>query len=217
MTPAHRLKMIENECRSKTRIQVINEAKIMEAALEVFSKDGFLGSTLDSIAYEAGMSKPNLIYYFSSKEDIHIALLKEHFTMWLASLRELGTGDDPREELGLYISCKLKMSCDMPRESKLFANEIMGGAKHISLLLEDDLRELVNEKAAIIQGWIDAGKIAECDPRHLIFAIWATTQHYADFDAQIRSVLDLEDSDHSHFIDAEHMLTTLFLGPLIKV
>ena len=41
----------------------------------------------------------------------------------------------------------------------------------------------------MIRGWIAAGRIAEVDPHHLIFSIWALTQHYADFDVQVRAVL----------------------------
>ena len=42
----------------------------------------------------------------------------------------------------------------------------------------------------MIQGWINAGKLAPVDPRHLIISIWATTQHYADFASQIEVLMD---------------------------
>lgn len=202
--------------QQKTRIQINNEAKIMEAALEVFSRDGFRGATLDDIAASAGMSKPNLLYYFSGKEGVYVALLTKLLDVWLAPLRQLQIDGDPRRELGTYIQRKLEMSRKLPRESRLFASEVLRGAHHIEPLLKEDLYDLVNEKAAIIQSWINAGKMASCDPRHLIFAIWSTTQHYADFDAQIRNVLKCDDHDQSHFDDAEQFLTTLFLGQLIK-
>jgi len=207
--------LLKDTGRQKTRIQRNNEAKILDAALEVFSKDGFRGATLDRIAAEAAMSKPNLLYYFSSKEEIHIALLKQLLDLWLAPLRAIEADGDPRVELGTYIRRKLEMSRDLPRESRLFANEVMRGAQHIAPLLKEELHDLVAEKAAIIQTWIDAGKVAPCDPRHIIFAIWATTQHYADFDAQIKSVLRHDGDDQSHFVDAEDFLNTLFLGRLI--
>jgi len=88
-----------------------------------------------------------------------------------------------------YARGKLAMSRDYPRESRLFANEILQGAPRIENILKTDLKVLVDEKAAIIQGWADAGKIAPIDPHHLIFSIWAFTQHYADFDVQVRAVL----------------------------
>ena len=66
---------------------------------------------------------------------------------------------------------------------------------------------MVDEKAAVIAGWMDAGKLNRVDPHHLIFAIWATTQHYADFDVQVRAVLG-ERKDHMK--DAETALLALF-------
>ncbi|MEJ2445566.1 MAG: TetR family transcriptional regulator C-terminal domain-containing protein, partial [Exilibacterium sp.] len=37
-----------------------------------------------------------------------------------------------------------------------------------------------------IQRWIDNGEILPIDPQHLLYMIWATTQHYADFNYQIK-------------------------------
>ena len=59
----------------RTRIQQEKRELILEAALEVFSANGFRGSTIDQIAEAAGMSKPNLLYYFRRKEDIHETLM----------------------------------------------------------------------------------------------------------------------------------------------
>ena len=39
-----------------------------------------------------------------------------------------------------------------------------------------------------IQRWIDEGRMAPIDPRHLLYMIWATTQHYADFGDQIETL-----------------------------
>ncbi|TMV92620.1 TetR family transcriptional regulator [Thioclava sp. BHET1] len=172
-----------------TRIQKLNRRKILEAALEVFSAHGFRGATLDQIAVEAGLSKPNLLYYFPSKEAIHVALMGGLLEIWLAPLRALNPQGDPRSELMGYVRRKLQMSRDMPRESRLFANEMLQGAPRLSDTLGDELKELVDAKAEVIHDWSAAGKIAPVDPHHLIFSIWALTQHYADFDVQVRAVL----------------------------
>jgi len=168
-----------------SRIQKQNRATILEAALNVFSTHGFRGATLDQIAQDAGLSKPNILYYFDGKEAIHIALLSQLLDAWLDPLRRLNAEGEPREELMRYIRRKLQMSREFPRESRLFANEIVQGAPRIEGLLSGELRALVDEKAAVLQTWMDAGKIEPLDPYHLLFSIWAMTQHYADFEAQI--------------------------------
>ncbi|THF59525.1 TetR family transcriptional regulator C-terminal domain-containing protein [Ollibium composti] len=200
--------------RRRTRIQREKRDLILEAALEVFSAHGFRGATIDQIAEAAGMSKPNLLYYFRRKEDIHETLMQRLLDTWLAPLRELDDVGDPLTELRSYIHRKLEMARDFPRESRLFANEILQGAPRIMPLLEGELKTLVDDKAAVIDGWMRAGKIARTDPRHLIFSIWATTQHYADFDVQVRAVLGPGRGDEHRFEDAARFLENLFMDGL---
>ena len=198
----------------RTRIQTEKRDRILEAALEVFSAHGFRGATIDQIAEAAGMSKPNLLYYFRSKELIHETLMQRLLDTWLAPLRELDDVGDPMTELRSYIRRKLEMARDFPRESRLFANEILQGAPRILPMLDTELKALVDEKAEIIRGWTAAGRIASIDPRHLIFSIWATTQHYADFDVQVRAVLGPDRGGDGRFEDAARFLERLYLEGL---
>ncbi|MDA1155604.1 MAG: TetR family transcriptional regulator C-terminal domain-containing protein [Proteobacteria bacterium] len=175
--------------KAPTRIQKRNQAAILSAGLDVFSQYGFRGTTLDQIADAAGLSKPNLLYYFSSKEAIHTALLERLLENWLDPLKALDAAGDPVQEIMAYAQRKLALSKDFPRESRLFANEILQGAPRIEYILHTDLKQLVDEKTTVIKGWADKGKIAPVDPYHLIFSIWALTQHYADFDVQVQAVM----------------------------
>jgi len=196
----------------RTRIQAENSEKILAAALEVFASDGFRGATIDRIAEAAGMSKPNLLYYFKGKDEIYRVVLDRLLDTWLAPLRAIEADGDPMREIAGYIGRKLEMARDYPRESRLFAGEIMRGAPILEDALSGPLKALVDEKCAVIEGWVAAGRIADVDPRHLIFAIWATTQHYADFDTQIKAVLGGENTNH--FNDAAQFLERLFLDGL---
>jgi len=200
--------------RPVTRIQREKREQILEAALDVFSANGFRGATIDQIAEAAGMSKPNLLYYFGRKDDIHKALIGRLLDTWLDPLRAIDPNGDPLSEIRAYIRRKLEMARDYPRESRLFANEILQGAPRIMDLLEGELKDLVDEKSVILRRWMDQGRLARVDPRHLIFAIWATTQHYADFDVQVRAVLGPDFSGEGRFDDAARLLDQLFLTGL---
>ncbi|EEW25459.1 TetR family transcriptional regulator C-terminal domain-containing protein [Rhodobacter ferrooxidans] len=193
---------------AKTRIQARNSETILDAALEVFSTHGFRGATLDQIAEVAGLSKPNLLYYFASKEAIHVALLSDLMDAWLDPLRAMDPAGDPVTEVLTYVKRKLQMSRDFPRESRLFANEILQGAPRIGSVIGGGLTDLVQAKAAVLRGWMDQGRIARLHPVHLVFSIWALTQHYADFEAQVRTVLGSEGADP--YPEAEVYLETLF-------
>ena len=192
-----------------TRIQREKTDAILEAALDVFATHGFRGATVDMIASRAALSKPNILYYFDNKEAIHRALLDRLLTTWLEPLHQLSADGDPTEEICAYVQRKLELSRDFPRESRLFANEVLQGAPRLLSELKGPLRLLVEAKADVIRTWIAAGKIAPLDPVHLLFMIWATTQHYADFDVQVHAVLD-QPNRQDHFDDAARHLDQMF-------
>jgi len=172
-----------------TRIQAINRRLILDAALDVFSAYGFRGSTVDQIAQKAGMSKPNLLYYFPRKQNIYVTVLEETLTEWLGPFESINPQGDPLEELRNYIAQKLELSAKRPEASRLFANEILHGAPAITEFLKGHLKDLVDEKARVIHRWIEEKRIAPIDPYHLIFTIWAVTQHYSDFSVQVAAIL----------------------------
>ena len=197
----------------RSRIQVANRALIMDAALAVFSSDGYGGATIDRIAAQAGMSKPNLLYYFPTKEDIYREVLESTVEAWLEPFERIDPHGDPVEELRQYIILKIKMSEGSREASRLFANEIGRGAPLLRPFLETRLRQLVDQKAAILRGWMDAGKLRPVDPYHLVFVIWATTQHYADFEVQIDAILgDAARADGFYDRAAEAVLSIIFNG-----
>lgn len=185
--------------KKPSRIQTRNRRLILDAALDIFSRDGYGGATLDAIAKGAGLSKPNLLYYFDGKSAIYITLLSQLVETWLDPLIELDQDGDPVEELLAYVRHKLDMALELPAESKLFAGEMLQGAPQMTQYLKNDLKPLFDEKCQVIQGWIDTGRLAPIDPAHLIFSIWSMTQHYADFGAQISVLLDAQDpSERAH-------------------
>ena len=190
-----------------TRIQQKNRDLIMDGALNVFSANGFRGATIDQIARSAGLSKPNVLYYFASKDDIHKTLLTELLEMWLAPMQQIDAAGDPMAEMLGYVAAKMRMSRDYPRESRLFAYEILQGAPHLTQILGGGLRDIVDRTVVILQGWMDDGRLARTDPRHLIFSIWSMTQHYADFEIQVRAVLG---SGRDPFVEGQIFLEQMY-------
>ena len=199
------------QTRKRTRIQQENEERILDAALEVFSTYGFRGATVDQIATLAEMTKPNLLYYFRRKQDIYLAVLEHTLEMWLTPLEALSGEGDPAAEIVAYIERKLEMSREQPEASRLFAMEIIQGAPLLGEVLTGRLKKLVDEKTAVIRRWIAEGRLAPVDPHHLIFMIWATTQHYADFGHQIETLNGGAALDAGQWADATETVKRIIL------
>ncbi|MEM9967867.1 MAG: TetR family transcriptional regulator C-terminal domain-containing protein [Pseudomonadota bacterium] len=173
------------EPKEPTRIQRARREEILAAALEVFSKHGFRGASINRIAEMAGMSTPRLLYHFKDKEALYRSLLKSTLLLWRSPLQELSASGEPVEEICAYVRRKLSMSQRFPKQSRLFAGEILMGVPNAREEVFEPLRDTFEDKIALITSWSRKGHITVQDPHHLIYSIWATTQHYADFEAQI--------------------------------
>jgi TetR/AcrR family transcriptional regulator len=174
----------------KTRIQQRREKLVLDCALEIFATYGFHGATIDQIAAKADLSKPNVLYYFKGKEDIYTTLLQRTAERWMDAFFAISASGDPMTVLETYVAAKMDLSFDFPLPSRLFAMEVMSGAHNVREALQTSMRAALDEKASIIQAWMDQGKLKPVDPHHLIFSIWSVTQHYADFAIQIELLLD---------------------------
>ena len=197
--------------KKKTRITLRNEEKILNAAQGVIAEFGFHGATIDLIAERAGISKPNLHYYFPTKVDLQVAALKRTLDIWVDSLAKLDPEGDPAVQLSRYIAEKIEMAHQNPVASRVFANEILRGAPLLDGYLRTELRALVARKAEVIQSWIAQGKLAPIEPAYLIFLIWAATQHYADFAPQVRAVLGEKSLTPKFFREIDTFLCNVVL------
>ncbi|PIJ41551.1 hypothetical protein BOM24_14155 [Tatumella sp. OPLPL6] len=195
------MSMSETKASSSRRSRAANQKRrtILSAALPLFSQFGLHGTSLERVAESADVSKTNLLYYFPSKEALYIALLEDLLEVWLAPLKAFSAEQNAITAIEHYILLKLTVSRDHPQASKLFCLEMLQGAPLLTHTLNTALKQLVDEKSAIIQGWIDAGQLAPIDPLHLLFTLWATTQHYADFGVQVAAVSGTSLDDPAFF------------------
>lgn len=172
--------------RSATRLE--NERAILAAAEKVFAEAGYGGATMQLIADMAGLPKANLHYYFATKEDLYRRVVQDIFEIWLHAADSFDQAPDPASGIGAYIDAKMEISRRHPNGSKVWANEVMHGAPVIQDYLESTLREWTDGRIRAIQGWIDTGQMDPISPRHLLYMLWATTQHYADFGHQVETL-----------------------------
>ncbi|WAS99652.1 HTH-type transcriptional regulator RutR [Rouxiella chamberiensis] len=195
----------------RSRAVAAKRNTIMAAALEFFSLYGLHGTSLDQVAERADVSKTNLLYYFPSKEELYVAVLRDLLDIWLEPLKALSPGQEPMEAIKEYIYLKLCVSRDHPQASRLFCLEMLQGAPLLKQILSTHLKQLVEEKSAIIEGWVEKGLIAPIEPLHLLFILWATTQHYADFGVQIEAISGQTLGDNAFFEQAvtnlQHIIT----------
>ncbi len=184
---------------------------ILLAAQEEFATHGLKGARMQAIADRAGLPKANVHYYFQNKVSLYLAVLDNIIASWNDFFNDVSVKDDPAIALDTFIREKVRLSFEDPSASRLFANEILQGAPYLSDYMKEVLKPWVDDRAKIIQGWMNAGKMAPSDPVLLIFMIWATTQHYADFQVQVLGILDREEYDESLVIQVSDFISQTIL------
>ncbi|MBN3796270.1 TetR/AcrR family transcriptional regulator [Burkholderia sp. Ac-20392] len=174
--------------RRKAHIRESNEAHLLACAEAVFAERGLDGASTAMIAERAGLPKANLHYYFPTKLALYRRVLDDLFEDWHRAAGSFEADDDPVEAIGAYVRAKMALSRRRPLGSKVWANEIIHGAEHMQDILSERVKPWFDTRVKVIDGWIARGLLAPIDAHALMYLIWATTQHYADFDAQIRAL-----------------------------
>ncbi|MFZ6873541.1 TetR/AcrR family transcriptional regulator [Undibacterium sp. Di27W] len=196
-----------------TRSRDALQARIMQAAVEVFAEAGYAGTALASIAERAGLSKQNLLYYFPTKQILYEKVLDQVLDQWLERMNILADPEqDPATLLRNYIRAKLRFSREQPQASRVYAMEVISGAPVYAETMRNKILPLLQKDIAVFEAWMAAGKIAAVNTTHLLFAIWAMTQSYADFASQMSLVLGHSPLDENDFTEAETMIVDMVLS-----
>lgn len=206
---------IENSAMTKKiqtkKIRAISVDKILSAAQNEFILQGYKGATVQAIADSAGMPKANVLYYFKSKENIYHAVLEQTLNMWDEGIGDILPEDGPKLAIEKFVKAKITMSFTNPKASKIYAMEIIQGSQHLQEFTRTYLHQWVQQKAKIFQTWIDNGEMKSIDPVSLIFLIWSSTQHYADFNNQILTIMNSDEYKEEDIDRITHFLTDFIL------
>ena len=189
------------------------ETAILGEAVRQFAECGYEGTSIATVAERAGLSKQNLMYYFPTKQALYQRVLDNVLDDWLARMATLADpGKEPGDVLRAYVRAKLQYSREQPLASRVYAMEVISGAKLYADQIRRRVIPLLRADIAVFERWIAEGKIAPVNATHLLFSIWAMTQTYADFSAQMTLVLDRDQLQQSDFDDAERLITGMVLA-----
>ena len=169
----------------KIGIRRVNVEKILLAAEKIFAEKGYGSTAMADIAEEVQLPRSNLHYYFTTKSELYSAVLFDLLEVWKQDALCFEMYDDPRVVLSTYIRAKMNHSRSRPHGSKVWADEIIHGAPMLGASLDESLYSWAKMKEAKIRQWVEDKRILAVEPSALLYMIWASTQHYADFSTQI--------------------------------
>ncbi|MBZ9790010.1 TetR family transcriptional regulator C-terminal domain-containing protein [Rhizobium sp. 3T7] len=197
------------------KIRARNVRLILDVATDVFSRKGFDGTRIAEIAELAELPKANIYYYFSSKEEIYSAIISRLITGWDDALSNINADRAPADALRDYVRAKLDYTRDNPRESRLFANEIIQGARFLSEKDRAHMRAATDRHVAVLEQWMKDGRMTAVDPRHFFIMLWGATQFYSDFEPLACDALKAQKMSAKDYDMAAETIVRTILGGVI--
>lgn len=192
------------------------ESAILAAATRLFAECGYEGTSIAAVAERTGISKQNLFYYFPTKQGLYQRVLDDVLDDWLERMAKLAdAAGEPADVLRAYVAAKLRFSREQPWASRVYAMEVIGGAKFYGEQIRARVVPLLRRDIEVFERWMADGRIARVNATHLLFALWAMTQSYADFSAQMALVLDKPELTGTDFEDAERLIGDLVVRAVV--
>lgn len=189
--------------------------RILDAAEVVFAQHGYAGASVSMIARMAEIPKSNILYYFPTKEQLYRTVVEDIFQVWVRAADAITEQSSPLEALGAYIDHKMDLARLRPHGSKVWANEVIQGAPVLHDYLVEELRDWTETRIKVMEAWIAGGKMRPVSPRHLLYMIWATTQHYADFGHQIEKLNNNRPLSDPQWHEAKAAAKAIVLGGVL--
>jgi len=204
------------QTRPPRAARVRKQAQILLEAEQQFARNGFEGTSLDSIAAALGVSRQNVLYYYASKDELYVAVLDNVLENWLESMDVMAKGDDPESAISRYIAAKLRFSQERPSGTTVFTREVMAGAPRYGDKLAERVMPKLRADVAAFDRWARKGLIERVDFTHLMFVLWSATQAYADLAPQFALFMGKEKLDVVDYSAAHEVLTNMILRSLRK-
>lgn len=163
-----------NKHRSKT---LETRRRLLEAAEQIFARDGYEGAELGEIAALAGRTKGAIYAQFRSKEDVFLALLEARREKFQTRMEQmLGRTCDSREHLEQLRQFALERMVEpawgqLLTEFTLFALRHPEAQIRLRSYLRDERVEEDERRYAEILGPAPAGALGRRTAAHLLFPL----------------------------------------------
>ncbi|WP_080838951.1 TetR/AcrR family transcriptional regulator [Cohnella massiliensis] len=156
------------------------QERILNAAEEIFVRNGFAGSRMSEIAIKAGVNQASIHYYFDSKEKLYEEVVTRLFRQWESYVRDIElTDDDPEKLLRKYIKEHFELKCKLPNLYKIYQREAIEGGDLFSKYASADWTTDTERKSGMLAGWKRAGVLHEyVNERVLLHLIWGMMNQF---------------------------------------
>jgi len=158
------------------------EEQIREAAIRVFSREGFHRARMETIAHEAGVAVGTIYNYFPSKKDVLVSIFETEMEERLAFFEELRTsGQTVAEQLAAILEQHFSLLRGRTELSRVLLQEQFNPRQDVKERFTAFHERLFERIERLIEEGVDGGWVRPCNARVIALALFAVVQSVAAF------------------------------------
>jgi TetR/AcrR family transcriptional regulator len=153
--------------------------KIKAAAAQIFVEKGYAAARMQEIADRAGANKAMIYYYFSSKDELFEAIIREAFEELFGMFSELFDlrENDPKVFIPRLVHMHFRFLLEHPHLPRMMARELNSGSPVPQKVLADMMHRSGKQKLSSLQHIfsraVQDGKMRHIDIKHTLWSIIA--------------------------------------------
>ena len=156
---------------------------ILEAALAVFARAGYLRATIEDIARQAGYATGSIYNYFKNKQHLFTSLVQRVFEQMRERMdRVFDGGTDFESTLDAMLDAAADFSVETVSANRfLFDPQAHAGfaSEDLHVFMEDQFWHLMEQFTGMVQQGIDEGVLRPQEPSVAAHALLGLTSHFA--------------------------------------
>jgi len=164
---------------SRDQKKAESRRRILDAARDVFFRDGFMRANLDEMAEKAGVAKGTLYRYFESKADLYVAVLTNNYEIFHDQMVAAGQrGETSLDRLRSIAEFYFKHWLNHPDYFQIFwalDNESVIGdlPRDVIEKIADFWEMNLNITHAVLADGVKSGEFVECDTWEIAHVLWS--------------------------------------------
>lgn len=170
------------------------KTRILQAALLAFSKTGFYGTSINSIAEAVSIKKPSLLHHFSSKEKLYGAVLELISSRLMSELHmAIDAGTDEKKQLLAIMDSFYRWGKEQPTEATLLLREMLDNPQRAASAHNWYLAPWLESLVQLIRNGQKHGHFKAVEPMAFLYNVIGAQHYFVVSQPTLKQILSAAD------------------------
>ena len=204
----------EKPARKQQQRSVVTQQKLLDAAIEAFSENGFKGTSTRDIAERAGVHHPLITYHFKNKDKLWRAAADRVFRDFrrsLAASLEDHKDETPKERMASLIRAYVYYAKSQPALHKVMVQEASYPNERLDWLIETHLQPFFDATFEMLEQLQAIGVAAPGNPKLLFNMIRLCSGGLLALGNELKASSGIDINDDETLDEIAEMVVNLFL------